>query len=203
MAEKFDFKILADECYSEIYREKQPSGALENLHEFNANPERLVIFNSLSKRSNLPGLRSGFAAGGKNTIAELKKLKAYCGAPCPTPLQHAAAAAWNDEAHVEYNRKQYSRKLEIADKLFQNLPDYYSPKAGFFLWLPVDNDEKTTIDLWEKFGVKVLHGSYLSQENHISFNSQNPGIGYIRIALVRSEDEIKYGLSKIADYLMH
>ena len=131
LAERYDFKIFADECYSEIYRNKKPTGAIESATKFNLNPERLIIFNSLSKRSNLPGLRSGFAASGEKTITELKKLKAYSGAPCPTPLQFAAEAAWRDEKHVENNRCQYSDKLKL-DIVSSVLPDFDITILRFF-----------------------------------------------------------------------
>lgn len=201
MAETYNFKILADECYSEIYRNKKPAGAIEALYKYNANPERLVIFNSLSKRSNLPGLRSGFAAGGKETISELKKLKAYSGAPCPTPLQHAAEAAWQDEDHVKDNRAQYNKKLNLADKILNNKTEYQSPEAGFFLWLPVIDSEFVTIDLWKKYGVKVLPGAYLANENHQSFGGGNPGKCFIRVALVGPIHELEFGLNAISQYL--
>ncbi|MAT23068.1 MAG: aspartate aminotransferase [Rhodobiaceae bacterium] len=201
MAEDYNFKILADECYSEIYRHKKPTGAIESANKFNLNPERLIIFNSLSKRSNLPGLRSGFAASGEKTITELKKLKAYSGAPCPTPLQFAAEAAWRDEEHVKKNRTQYNEKLKLADKILKNLAGYKSPEAGFFLWLPVDNGEIAATDLWKNFGVKVLPGAYLSNKNHKTFSEESPGERFIRVALVRSIQEIEFGLKSISKYL--
>tara|TARA_A100001011_G_scaffold220936_1_gene228869 strand:+ start:767 stop:1978 length:1212 start_codon:yes stop_codon:yes gene_type:complete len=201
LAETHDFKILADECYSEIYHKEKPIGAIECLNKFNMDPERLVIFNSLSKRSNLPGLRSGFAASGEKVIAELKKLRAYSGAPCPSPLQFAAEAAWRDENHVEDNRRQYSEKLNLADQIFQKTKNYKSPEAGFFLWLQVDDGEIATVELWKKFGVKVLPGVYLSNENYKTFDSLNPGKQFIRIALVRPTDELISGLNAISQYL--
>ena len=201
MAENYNFKILADECYSEIYRNKKPIGAIESATKFNLNPERLIIFNSLSKRSNLPGLRSGFAASGEKTITELKKLKAYSGAPCPTPLQFAAEAAWRDEKHVENNRCQYNDKLKLADRILKNFPGYKSPEAGFFLWLPVENGEIAATSLWKNFGIKVLPGAYLSSENHKTFGGKNPGEKFIRVALVRTTKEIEFGLNSIAQYL--
>ena len=201
LAETYDFKIFADECYSEIYQDKKPAGAIESLHKFGMDPERLIIFNSLSKRSNLPGLRSGFAAGGKKTIAELKKIKSYSGAPCPTPLQFAAEAAWRDEKHVESNRFQYKEKLALADNIFNGKNNYQPPEAGFFLWLQVDNDESITTDLWKTYGVKVLPGSYLSNKNYKVFGGGNPGKKFIRVALVRPIDELNFGLKAISKYI--
>ena len=157
----------------------------------------------MSKRSNLPGLRSGFAAGGKNTIAALKKLRAYSGSPCPTPLQVVAEAAWRDETHVISNRALYREKLDLADNIFKKHCGYQSPEAGFFLWLAVRDGETAAIDLWRKFGVKVLPGSYLSNENYETFSGENPGKKYIRVALVRPIHEIKIGLKSISKHLTH
>ncbi|MDG2473751.1 MAG: aminotransferase class I/II-fold pyridoxal phosphate-dependent enzyme [Paracoccaceae bacterium] len=201
LAETYDFKILADECYSEIYKDKKPNGAIESLYELNMDSERLIIFNSLSKRSNLPGLRSGFAASGEKTIAELKKLKAYSGSPSPSPLQFAAEAAWRDEIHVVDNRRQYNEKLNMANKIFKRISDYQPPEAGFFLWLKVNNGEIAATELWKKFGVKVLPGAYLSNYNHKTFGRTNPGENYIRVALVRPMHELEFGLKAISQYL--
>ncbi|MEE2773721.1 MAG: aminotransferase class I/II-fold pyridoxal phosphate-dependent enzyme [Pseudomonadota bacterium] len=202
LAETYNFFILADECYSEIYRDKKPPGAIQFLEKHLINPKRLLVFNSLSKRSNLPGLRSGFAVGDRKIINRLKKLKSYSGAPSPTALQFAAAEAWRDEEHVKHNRRLYKQKLDTADEVLGGICGYKSPDAGFFVWLPVNDDERTAKVLWEKYGIKVLPGSYLSQENHHTFYQENPGRNYIRIALVDSESKIKKGLESIAAYLM-
>lgn len=181
LAEKHDFRIFADECYSEIYRDAAPVGALTVAQELGADPERVVLFNSLSKRSNLPGLRAGLIAGGPECIARLKQLRAYSGAPMPGPLQAAAARVWADEAHVEENRALYQEKYQIADQVFDGLEGYMSPEAGFFLWLPVkDGGEAAALKLWQETGVRVLPGAYLAQ----GAPGQNPGEGYIRVALV-------------------
>ena len=201
MAESYDFKILADECYSEIYRYEKPPGAIESLFKFGANPERLIIFNSLSKRSNLPGLRSGFAAGGKDTITLLKKLRSYSGSPCPTPLQFVAEAAWRDEKHVVNNRALYKEKLNLADIILKDNHGYNSPEAGFFLWIKVKDGESAAVDLWRDYGVKVLPGSYLSNENYKIFSGENPGKKYIRVALVGPTHELEIGLKAISQYL--
>ena len=201
LAETHDFKVFADECYSEIYQDKKPTGAIESVYRFDFDPERLIIFNSLSKRSNLPGLRSGFAAGGEKTISELKKLKSYSGAPTPTPLQFAAEAAWKDEKHVEDNRRKYKEKLNLANRILKNTTGYQPPEAGFFLWIRVNKGESATIELWEKFGVKVLPGAYLANKNHESFGKENPGENFIRVALVGSIQQLNYGLTAISEYL--
>lgn len=197
LAEKYDFLIFADECYSEIYRDTPPLGAMQVAEELGTDRNRIAIFHSLSKRSNLPGLRSGFVASGPETIREIKQLRNYAGAPLPLPLQQAAAAVWNDETHVEENRRLYLEKYQIADRILGNIPGYVSPDAGFFLWLPVENDEEAAVKLWRETGVKVLPGGYLAQDT----DGENPGNTYIRVALVAPKDETERGLELIRDCL--
>ena len=193
LAEKHDFRIFADECYSEIYRDKAPFGALQVANQIGADPERVLVFHSLSKRSNLPGLRSGFAASGPKTIAALKQLRAYAGAPLPLPLQRVATAVWQDETHVVANRALYREKYQIADQVFAGLQGYHAPEAGFFLWLPVEDGEAATRKLWQETGVKVLPGAYLARD----VDGQNPGSGYIRAAMVAETQEMERGLNAI------
>ena len=190
LAEQYDFRIFADECYSEIYRGTPPAGALEVAQEIGADPERVVIFHSLSKRSNLPGLRSGFVAGGPECIKRIKQLRAYAGAPLPLPLQKVAERVWADEGHVIENRHLYQQKFEIADKVFGEIPGYQSPEAGFFLWLPVKDGEASALKLWQETGVRVLPGAYLARE----VEGFNPGQEYIRVALVHTNEESERGL---------
>ena len=198
LAEKYDFLIFADECYSEIYRDTPPPGAMEVAEELGTDRNRVVIFHSLSKRSNLPGLRSGFVASGPDTIREIKQLRNYAGAPLPLPLQQAAAAVWTDEEHVKENRRLYLEKYQIADRILGNVPGYVSPDAGFFLWLPVEDDEEAAVKLWRETGVKVLPGGYLAQDVP---GQENPGKKYIRVALVAPADETERGLELIRDCL--
>jgi len=195
LAEHFDFKIFADECYSEIWRDAPPPGALEIAAEMGADPERVVVFHSLSKRSNLPGLRSGFAAGGPESLARMKQLRAYAGAPLPLPLQAAAAAVWRDEEHVKENRRLYQEKYAIADEVFSGVPAYQGPEAGFFLWLPVEDGEAAALKAWQETGVRVLPGAYLARE----VNDHNPGQGYIRAAMVAPKQEMQQGLIQLRD----
>ena len=198
LAEKYDFFIFADECYSEIYRDTPPVGVLQVAEGLGTDRNRIVAFHSLSKRSNLPGLRSGFVASGAETIAEIKQLRNYAGAPLPLPLQAAAAAVWADEAHVEENRRLYAAKFDAADRIFGNVPGYQSPEAGFFLWLPVEDDEAAALKLWRETGVKVLPGGYLAQDVP---GQDNPGKTYIRAALVAPEEQTARGLELIRDCL--
>lgn len=193
LAEKHDFQVFADECYSEVYRDTPPAGALEVATEGGANPERVVIFHSLSKRSNLPGLRSGFAAGGPESIARMKQLRAYAGAPLPLPLQRVAERAWADETHVEASRALYQQKYRIADAIFDGVPGFAGPEGGFFLWLPTADGEAAALKIWTETGVRVLPGAYLARE----VDGQNPGAGYIRVALVGPEKETEAALRAI------
>jgi len=195
LAERYDFQVFADECYSEIYRDVPPPGVLECLGD--ADPERAVAFHSLSKRSNLPGLRSGFIVGGPATMREVKQLRTYAGTPLPSPLQHAAAAVWADEAHVVENRALYHEKYEMADRILGNVPGYVAPEAGFFLWLPVEDGEAAALKLWQASGVRVLPGAYLARE----IDGFNPGHGFIRAALVAPKAETERGLTAIRDIL--
>ncbi len=197
LGEKHDFQILADECYCEIYRDTPPVGALEVARDMGADPERVVIFHSLSKRSNLPGLRSGFVAGGPESIARLRQLRAYSGAPLPLPLQRVAEKVWADEAHVAENRRLYQEKFAVADRIFGNVPGYLPPEAGFFLWLPVEDGEQAALKLWTETGVRVLPGAYLSRDT----KDGNPGAGYIRVAMVAPMDELQDGLGRLRECL--
>ncbi len=197
LAEKHDFRILADECYSEIYRNEAPTGALQVARDMGADPERVVIFHSLSKRSNLPGLRSGFVAGGPECISRMQQLRNYSGAPLPLPIQRVSEKVWADEAHVIENRALYQEKFAMADRILGNVPGYQSPEAGFFLWLPVNDGEEAALKLWTETGVRVLPGAYLSRDTAAG----NPGKQYIRVALVASAQETEDGLTRLRDCL--
>ncbi|MEL6952523.1 MAG: aminotransferase class I/II-fold pyridoxal phosphate-dependent enzyme [Pseudomonadota bacterium] len=199
LAERHDFQILADECYAEIYRETPPPGGLQMAHHLGADPERVVAFHSLSKRSNLPGLRSGFAAGGPSSIAAMAQLRAYAGAPLSLPLQRVAERIWADEAHVEANRALYREKYRLADSIFGNVPGYTAPQGGFFLWLKVPDatGEEAALRLWTEQGVRVLPGAYLGH----AVDGINPGDNYIRVAMVAPLDETERGLKRIRDGL--
>ena len=197
LAEEHDFRVMADECYSEIWRDAPPVGVLQVAQEMGADPERVLAFHSLSKRSNLPGLRSGFVAGGPQSISAMRKLRTFAGAPLPMPLQKVAAAAWADEVHVKENQALYHEKFRIADDIFGGMQGYMPPDGGFFLWLPVDDGEAATMKLWTETGVKVLPGGYLSRDTATG----NPGKGYIRVALVAPKEEMQRGLLRLRDCL--
>lgn len=195
LAETHDFRVFSDECYSEIWRDAPPPGALQVAAEVGADPERIFVFHSLSKRSNLPGLRSGFVAGGPQGIARIRQLRAFAGAPLPLPVQRVSERAWSDEAHVQANLALYQEKFRIADEVFAGVQGFQNPEGGFFLWLPVEDGEEAALKLWTKAGVRVLPGSYLSREA----GGQNPGKGYIRVALVAPKEEMRRGLVRLRD----
>ncbi len=199
LAERHDFRIIADECYGEIYSDTPPPGGLAMAAAAGADPERVMIAQSLSKRSNAPGLRSGFAAGGPRTIAALRQLRAYGGAPLPLPLQRAATALWRDEAHVEANRALYREKFETADRVLGNLPGYVRPAGGFFLWLRVGDGEAAAIRLWRETGARVLPGGYLGRAGDDGV--PNPGDPYVRVALVADHATVARGLTAIREAL--
>ena len=197
LAERHNFRILADECYSEIWRDAPPVGALEVAAQMGADPERVVVFHSLSKRSNLPGLRVGFVAGGAGAIARMRQLRSYAGAPVPLPLQAVAAKVWSDEDHVTESRAAYQAKYRLADDILGDVPGYMAPPAGFFLWLPVADGEQSALKLWRETGVRVLPGAYLGRDA----GAGNPGAGYIRVAMVAGTQDVQRGLTLIRDCL--
>ena len=195
LAERHDFLVLADECYSEVYRDTPPDGVLAAAE--GRDPERVLAFHSLSKRSNLAGLRSGFVAAGPKAMARMRLLRSYAGAPLPLPLQRVAERAWADEGHVAASRVLYQEKYRIADEVLGDVPGYRAPQAGFFLWLPVRDGEEAALRLWHEAGVRVLPGAYLARDA----GSGNPGKGYIRVALVAGAEEVRRGLGLIRDVI--
>lgn len=195
LAEKHDFRIFADECYSEIYRDGAPTGALHVAQDLGVDPERVLIFHSLSKRSNMPGLRSGFVAGGPECISRIKQLRTYSGSPLPLPLQRVAQAVWAEESHVDASRRLYQEKFAVADEIFAGIDGYLSPEAGFFLWLPVVDGEAAALKSWVETGVRVLPGAYLARD----VDGFNPGKKYLRVAMVTPKEEMRRGLIVLRD----
>jgi N-succinyldiaminopimelate aminotransferase len=185
--------LVVDECYTDIYSDIPPMGALEACEKLNTNISNIISFHSLSKRSNLPGLRSGFAVGDKNIITNFKKLRHYCAGQQPIPIQEAATALWDDDDHAEKNRQKYKKKFQLAKSIFKKDYGFYIPDGGFYLWLNVGNGEKTTQELWKKERIKVMPGAYLSREE----TSKK----YIRIALVSTIAETNSALKSIYNLL--
>ena len=177
------FVIASDECYSEIYDDHAPLGALEAAHRLGRNGfHNLVVFNSLSKRSNAPGLRAGAVAGDAALLERFLLYRTYHGCAMSLAVQHASMAAWNDEAHVDDNRRQYRQKFDALVPMLQPVLHAPRPDAGFYLWarVPGGDDEAFTRDLFAATHVTVLPGQYLARDAH----GTNPGRGYVRLALV-------------------
>lgn len=177
LADRYGFVIAADECYSEIYNGAPPVGALEAAKVLGRSNERIVVFNSLSKRSSAPGLRSGFVAGDPAIVAKFLLYRTYHGCAPGLNVQAASVAAWSDEAHVEENRQKYRAKYAAVEEI---LPAAEIPEGGFFLWYPVEDDEAAAQELYRRSGLTVLPGSYLGRDAGLG----NPGNGFLRIALV-------------------
>ncbi|MGF1455860.1 MAG: aminotransferase class I/II-fold pyridoxal phosphate-dependent enzyme [Alphaproteobacteria bacterium] len=200
LAQAHDFFVFADECYAEIYDAGPPTGILETAHARGTPPARILAFHSLSKRSNLPGLRCGFVAGDPLLIARFRKLRSYGGAPSPLPIQAAAAAVWREDTHVEANRALYTRKLDWAAEHFADRFGFFRPPGGFFLWLDMSrvglSGEQATLHLWRETGVRVLPGAYLAR-GHGRHGADNPGHDYIRVALVHDETVTQDALSRL------
>ncbi len=201
LANKHDFILALDECYSDIYDLKAPVGGAEVCQNMGNKLKNLIIFQSLSKRSNAPGLRSGFVVGDENLIQKFKRLRSYGGATMPLPIMEASCALWRDEKHVEKNRNLYRQKFDLAEKLLKDKFDFKRPSGGFFLWLNVSNigsGEEVAKKLWAEAGLKVLPGSYLSRDEP---DGSNPGNNYIGVALVNPIEITKEALEKILKVL--
>jgi N-succinyldiaminopimelate aminotransferase len=185
LARRFGFLIFSDECYCEIYSDRAPPGMLEAAGPDFAN---VAVFHSLSKRSSLPGLRIGFAAGDRSFMQAYLELRNVAAPMVPTPMQHVAIAAYNDEQHVEENRRLYREKFDLADQIIGDRYGYHRPAGGFFLWLDVSaqgGSEKATELLWRKAGLRVVPGRYLAREQR---DGSNPGADYIRVAMVQNKE---------------
>ena len=184
LARRFGFLVLSDECYCEIYSERAPAGMLEAA---GADFQNVVVFHSLSKRSSLPGLRVGFAAGDRKFLASYLELRNVAAPQVPTPLQHGAIAAYGDEKHVEDNRRLYREKFDLADQIIGGRYNYRRPAGGFFLWPDVSaygGSEAVTQRLWREAGLRVVPGRYLAREQA---DGSNPGADYIRVAMVQDK----------------
>ena len=198
LADRFGFMILSDECYSEIYTQAAPGSMLEC-----AGPDfsQVVAFQSLSKRSNLPGMRVGFAAGDARFLAMFHELRNVAAPQVPVPLQQVAIAAYSDEAHVEDNRRLYRVKFDLAGQILGNRYGYHRPAGGFCVWLDVSQrggDEAATVKLYKDGGVRVIPGSYLARQQP---DGSNPGAGYIRLALVADSETTAEALHRLVEIL--
>jgi N-succinyldiaminopimelate aminotransferase len=188
LSDKYGFVIAADECYSEIYFDEAnpPLGALQAAHKLGRDYKNLAIFSSLSKRSNVPGMRSGFVAGDEKIIEKFTLFRTYHGCAMNPAVQAASIAAWNDEAHVIENRTLYAAKFNVVTPLLKNVLDVELPDAAFYLWAKSkQSDTELAVKLYRDLNITVLPGSYLAREAH----GLNPGQNFIRMALVASHEE--------------
>ena len=199
LAERHDFIVLADECYADIYFGEPPVSALPARLAGSGGFSRLLTFHSLSKRSGLPGLRSGMVAGCAVLIEKFRAFRNVAGPTVPTPILAASAAAWRDEAHVAANRALYVEKMAAAEKILGN--HFVKPGGGFFLWLKTGNGEETALRLWREQGVKVLPGAYMGREIAPGKSQSNPGFSYIRVALVSDLSTIMTALERVREIL--
>lgn len=185
LADQYDFYIVSDECYSEIYWQDKPVGLLEVAETLGRDGfSRCLVMNSLSKRSALPGMRSGLIAGDADLITRFTKLRSYTGPATPLPLQAVARAAWSDETHVQQHLEVYRNSLRAFFDVY-GTDDVAIPAGSFFVWLPVAHDERFALAAYEQQAVTVLPGSYLAADDA---NGINPGAGFIRAALVDGPD---------------
>ncbi|MCT4656226.1 MAG: aminotransferase class I/II-fold pyridoxal phosphate-dependent enzyme [Cohaesibacter sp.] len=194
LARKHHFMIFADECYSEIYRDTPPVGILQACE---GNISNIVTFHSLSKRSNLAGLRCGFAAGDADFLTNWTKYRNMAAPQVPLPLLAAATKAYGDEAHVIENRRLYNEKYAAAEQILGSNFDYQTPQGGFFLWLDISafgTDVEVALKLWSEQGVKVIPGSFLARKDRQGIN---PGLGFVRLALVGPLDETSKALERL------
>lgn len=181
LAREHDFLLIVDECYSELYGDDPPPGALEAALAQGGGLDHLIICNSLSKRSSAAGLRSGFVAGDPGVIAGFSRLRSYAAAVQPLPVLAAATTLWQDEDHVVVSRKLYREKYDLADEHLAGRLGHYRPDGGFFLWLEVGDGEAAAARLWAEAALKVLPGGYLGRPDA---SGANPGQSAIRVALV-------------------
>jgi N-succinyldiaminopimelate aminotransferase len=201
LSDRYGFVIASDECYSEIYfaETAPPLGALDAAQQMGRYGfPRLIVFNSLSKRSNVPGLRSGFVAGDAQILEKFLLYRTYHGSAMSPVAQAASTAAWNDEAHVIENRRLYTQKFSDAIRILSDVINIQMPDAGFYFWLETPiSDTEFTKRLYQDYNVIVLPGSYLARDAH----GVNPGTSYVRIALVTTPSECAEAMQRIKNFV--
>ncbi|MDD2832880.1 MAG: succinyldiaminopimelate transaminase [Methylotenera sp.] len=202
LSDRYGFVIAADECYSEIYFDEAlpPLGALQAAHQLGRDYKNLVVFSSLSKRSNVPGMRSGFVAGDEKIIEAFTLYRTYHGCAMNPAVQAASIAAWKDETHVIENRTQYAAKFKNVTPLLTNTFEVSVPDAAFYLWAKIKDanisDAELAVRLYRDLNITVLPGSFLAREAH----GVNPGENFIRMALVASQDACIEAANRIKNY---
>ncbi|BAE48819.1 Aspartate/tyrosine/aromatic aminotransferase [Paramagnetospirillum magneticum AMB-1] len=192
------FVLAVDECYSEIWDKVPPPGVLKTCAALGEGLANVLMFNSLSKRSSVPGLRSGVVVGDERVIHAFARLRSYGGAATPLPIAAAAAALWRDEAHVTESNDLYRAKLDVAERVLGGRFGFYRPPGGFFLWLDVGDGEAAAVKLWQEGNIRVLPGAYLAAEDS---EEGNPGSRFIRVALVHDLAGTEAALTRLASIL--
>ena len=205
LSDRYGFIIASDECYSEIYfdESRPPLGAMQAAHQLGHSYARLVVFSSLSKRSNVPGMRSGFVAGDANLLKQFFKYRTYHGTALSPVFQSASVAAWQDELHVIENRRKYVSKFATVTPMLAAHLDVKLPDAAFYLWARVDglglDDTEFARRLYADYNVTVLPGSFLARDAH----GINPGRNFVRLALVADVEECVEGAQRIVEFCKH
>jgi len=199
LARRYDFVLAVDECYSEIYTADPPPGGLSACASLAEGCGNVLVFHSLSKRSNVPGLRSGFVAGDADLIALLLRLRQYGGAQLPLPVMNASEALWRDEAHVAQSRALYREKFDLALDILGGELGATRPGGAFYLWLDVGDGADAATKLWQQAGVRVLPGEYLAQTDAAG---TNPGRPFIRVALVHDIETTRDAINRIHKTLL-
>jgi len=198
LSKTYNFTLIVDECYTEIYDREPPIGILEILKERGDTLDGVMSFHSLSKRSSAAGLRSGFIVGDASITKAFLNLRNFAGAASPLPVGTASAALWQEDEHVAANRTRYRRNIDIAERYLEGRFDFYRPPGGFFLWLNVEDGVTAAKKLWTEAAVRVIPGEYLSVTDEKGFN---PGKPYIRVALVHDPEIMEEALSRLANVL--
>ncbi len=197
-ARRHGFVLAVDECYSEIWDKAPPPGALAACAALGEGLANVLVFNSLSKRSSVPGLRSGVVIGDERVIHAFARLRSYGGAATPLPIAAAAAALWRDEAHVRQSNDLYRAKLDAAERILGGRFGFTRPAGGFFLWLDVGDGEAAAVKLWREGNIRVLPGAYLAAEDS---EEGNPGSRFIRVALVHDLATTEAALARLGEIL--
>ncbi len=201
LADRYGFTVFADECYADIYTDMPPLGALTARFGEAKDFARLLTFHSLSKRSGLPGLRSGIVAGNAVLIERFRQFRNIAGPQVAAPILAASAEAWRDEAHVTANRAMYAERIAAAERVLGNRTGFRKPQGGFFLWLEVGDGEAAALRLWREGGIRVLPGAYMGREVIAGKTRSNPGFSHIRVALVHELSTITAALERLGEIL--
>ena len=200
LARKHNFILAIDECYGDIYRlnKPKPPGGLDAALSLGDNLDNVIIFNSLSKRSNASGMRAGFIAGDERIIDSYKLLVSNGASPVPIPIQKVAAALYDDEEHNTNACIHYDQNFQIIEKYLKPFDKNFTiPEGGFFLWLKVNDDEAAAKILWNKFSLRVMPGRYMASD----VDGLNPGKGYLRIAIVDNKEVIEEAMKRVSLFL--